>query len=82
MRISSDQFKFIHEHDSYEELLAVRDGLLEEIRGFEEDPVYSGLYMDSSPWDAYLSNLECLEILCGLIREKFAKEFLEEDGDE
>ena len=82
MRIDAGLFKSIHANDSYEELLAVREELLEEIRGFEEDPVYSGLYMDSSPWDAYLSNLECLEILCGLIRETFAKEFLEEDGEE
>ena len=83
MMISPEFFIEQYKDKRYEELLPVRDNLLEEIRAFENrtyDPE-----LDSwrpSPDVIYQFNLEYLGKLCELIAEKYRQECDEEEYDE
>lgn len=77
MMISPEVFIKEYEEKSYKELLAVRDGLLESIKAFEErgaDAKESGIC--PSPEVVYQCNLEYLGKLCELISQKYNEEFV------
>ncbi len=77
MMISPDMFVELYKDKKYEDLLIIRDELFNDIRAFETktyDPE-----MDNTcplPEVIYQCNLEYLGKLCGLISEKYNKEYI------
>ncbi|MBR5932011.1 MAG: hypothetical protein IKZ95_08335 [Lachnospiraceae bacterium] len=66
MMMSPQTYKDLHQDDSYEELLAERESLLEAIADFEQNYDETKPFMYPSPQDKYLFNLEYLAELCAL----------------
>lgn len=75
MMISPEGFVEMQKSKSYEELLEIRDELLDEIVYFEEHPDQPVLMMPS-PDVIYKMNLRYLGKLCELIAEKYDQEFV------
>lgn len=76
MMISPEMFVELNKDKKYEELLPVRDELIQAIREFEEatyDPKEA--LINPSPDVVYQMNLEYLGKLCELICDKFNEEF-------
>ena len=69
MMISPELFVKMHADETYEELLQLREELLDEIYGFEEDPS-AGWERMPGPDVVYRMNLQYLGKLCELIAEK------------
>ena len=68
--VSPDYFVEEYKDMTYEELLPVRDELIEDIREFEKNgPGASGMH--PSPSTIYQVNLEYLGKLCELIADKY-----------
>ena len=84
MMMSPESFVFSHRKDSYEELLKVRDELIDDIRTFEKKQISPEVWMTKpSPEVIYQCNLEYLGKLCEYISERFNREFVNgEDDDE
>ena len=68
MMISPELFAEMHKDETYEELLLVRDELLDSILEFEEDPDVE-IEMFPSPDTVYHMNLLYLGKICELIAE-------------
>ncbi len=72
MMISPEHFRSLHENDSYEELLAVRDDLLERIRRFEKDGAPAEeMFCSPSPESRYQSYLHFTAEICKLIADRY-----------
>lgn len=84
MMISPDGFIDEYRDKKYEELLPVRDELIEEIRAFENDTERNGKewMIHPSPEVRYQCNLEYLGKICELISEKYNQEYVWGDDDE
>lgn len=79
MMISPEWYKEEQKDKSYQELLKVREELLEEIYAFEKhtyDPEMDGIC--PAPDVIYQCNLQYLGKLCELIVEKYRQEYEEE----
>ena len=77
MMISPEMFVELHKDKKYNELLPVRDELIEAVRAFENktyDPKMESIH--PSPDVIYQMDLEYLGKLCELISEKYNKEYV------
>lgn len=74
MVMSPETFKMRHQDESYKELLAVREELLEEIREFEAEPEPPRPFLYPAPEAVYMYNLLYLSKLCELIADKYSEE--------
>ena len=94
MMISPMSFQEEHKNDSYEELIAVRDSLIKDIKEFEDNnDSESEWEINPSPDVVYQCNLEYLAKVCIMISDKYRqddfddehwifriKQYLEENG--
>lgn len=72
MMLSPEAFAAMHEDDSYEELLSLRDEMIEDLRDYEsEEPDESAYQILPSPDTRYSVNLLCVAEICRLIEKKF-----------
>ena len=72
MMIAPETFVNMHKDETYEELLELRDELIDEIIEFEESTgAVSEILIMPSPDVIYQMNLEYLGKLCELISEKY-----------
>ncbi len=74
MMISPEVFISMQMDKSYEELIEVRDEMMEDIKDFEEYPDQTCL-ISPSPEVVYQMNLKYLAKLCELIAEKYNEKF-------
>jgi len=81
MLISSETLIDRDKDKTYEELLAIRDELIEEIKEFEKEkgPNHIKIYTMPSQELIYENNLKYLGGICLLISEKFGSEKLSQD---
>ena len=83
MMISPQLFLSEHETDSYEQLITLRDELIEEIRAFEKQQIPESQWMvRHSPEVYYQMNLQYLSVLCNYIADRYNREFVNCDGDD
>lgn len=83
MMISPQLFLSEHETDSFEQLLSLRDELMEEIRAFEEKRIPEAQWMiHPSPEVVYQMNLQYLSVLCDYIADRYNREFVNCDDDD
>ncbi|MBQ8935457.1 MAG: hypothetical protein IJ049_03525 [Oscillospiraceae bacterium] len=79
--ISPEGFVSLHENDSYQALLDLRDALMEEIRRFEKRESPEGaLRISQSPEVMYQCNLQYVARLCDYIAARYHREF--ENGED
>ena len=79
MMISPEWFKSNHENDSYEQLLEVREKLIDDIRTFERDGTFLGEeFCSPSPENRYEHYLLFLAKTCELIETKYSEKRREE----
>ena len=72
MMFSPEYFKSLHENDSFEELLAVRDDLIKNIQRFEkEGPPPEEMLCSPSPEYRYRSYLHFTAEICNLIADRY-----------
>ena len=83
MMISPNGFAEDNKGKSYEELIAVRDELMEEIKAFEEGTIPQEEYaICPSPDTRYWCNLKYMIEICKLIDEAYNTEDEEDDEEE
>jgi len=84
MMISPEYFIEEQKSKSYQELLAVRDELLSEIRTYENgtDSQNEEWIVNPSPEVVYQCNLMYLGKLCQLIADQYNREFIWDDDEE
>ena len=72
MMYSPEHFRSLHKNDTYEELLAVRDDLLEYIKRFEKEGAPAEeMFCSSSPEYRYQSYLQFTAEICNLIADRY-----------
>ncbi len=83
MMISPNSFYENHKDDSYEELLKVRDEIIEEIWKYEHNKVSKEEYgICPSPQTVYWCNLEYLVEACKLVESAYSALQEEDDNEE
>ncbi len=75
MMISPMGFIEMHKEKRYEDLIKVRDELIDDLRSFEANPDQTG-FINPSPEVVYQMNLQYLGKLCELIAEKYNQEYV------
>ena len=79
MMISPEGFAEDNKGKSYEELIAVRNELMDEIKAFEERKIpQEEYYICPSPDAQYWNNLKYMIEICKLIDEAYNTESVEE----
>ena len=81
MMISPEVYVSMQKDKSYEELIQIREELIEDIKEFEKNPDQT-CFMHPSPEVIYQVNLQYLGKLCELIAEKYKEEFVNGDEEE
>ena len=75
---------FIHQYEDYkyEDLLPIRDELIEDIKAFEQGDISESVIVSPSPDVIYQCNLDYLAELLKLIAEKYREEVVWKDDQE
>ena len=82
MMVSPEGFVTEYKGKSYEELIVVRDDIIEKIKAFEEGTIPKEEYhMNPSQSIQYSYNLQYLAGVCKLLQEAFEKETVEDDEE-
>ena len=82
MMISPEMFADEYKENSYEELIKVRDNLIQDIRRFEKGNITEEEMMTKPSQDTrYQCNLEYLAEICKLIQEKYNQKLWNDDND-